>query len=164
MMMRMVVIILTKVGATTSGVFLVAYVLAMEMVGPQYRSWSWSWWHTFGTFDTFDTFDTFAMEMVGPQYRSWSLLSLFNLSSFWQPQGDGRNNLPVLLHLWLPHHGWPCFFAQWLLAGGYWSLIIDHCHKEDHIYKDDLVMMILDDHDDYLNIIDQLDDDGLDID
>ena len=25
------------VGATTSGVFLVAYVLAMEMVGPQYR-------------------------------------------------------------------------------------------------------------------------------
>ena len=31
------VMILTKVGATTSGVFLVAYVLAMEMVGPQYR-------------------------------------------------------------------------------------------------------------------------------
>ena len=26
-----------KVGATTSGVFLVAYVLAMEMVGPDYR-------------------------------------------------------------------------------------------------------------------------------
>ena len=28
---------LAQVGATTSGVFLVAYVLAMEMVGPQYR-------------------------------------------------------------------------------------------------------------------------------
>ena len=28
------------VGATTSGVFLVAYVLAMEMVGPQYRFYS----------------------------------------------------------------------------------------------------------------------------
>ena len=27
-------------GATTSGVFLVAYVLAMEMVGPQYRFYS----------------------------------------------------------------------------------------------------------------------------
>ena len=38
MMMRKVMILLTKVGATTSGVFLVAYVLAMEMVGPQYRS------------------------------------------------------------------------------------------------------------------------------
>ena len=25
------------VGATTSGVFLVSYVLAMEMVGPKYR-------------------------------------------------------------------------------------------------------------------------------
>ena len=35
--MVMMVMILTKVGATTSGVFLVAYVLAMEMVGPQYR-------------------------------------------------------------------------------------------------------------------------------
>ena len=26
-----------QVGASTSGVFLVAYVLAMEMVGPRYR-------------------------------------------------------------------------------------------------------------------------------
>ena len=31
---------LAQVGATTSGVFLVAYVLAMEMVGPQYRFYS----------------------------------------------------------------------------------------------------------------------------
>jgi hypothetical protein len=37
MVMLVMVMILTKVGATTSGVFLVAYVLAMEMVGPQYR-------------------------------------------------------------------------------------------------------------------------------
>ena len=37
MVMLVMMMILTKVGATTSGVFLVAYVLAMEMVGPQYR-------------------------------------------------------------------------------------------------------------------------------
>ena len=52
-----------------------------------------------------------------------------------------------------------------MTPGRWWFfIIIGHCHKDDHIYKDDLVMMILDDHDDYLNIIDQLDDDGLDID
>ena len=40
MVMLVMVMILTKVGATTSGVFLVAYVLAMEMVGPHYRFYS----------------------------------------------------------------------------------------------------------------------------
>ena len=59
MMMGKIRIMLNKVGATTSGVFLVAYVLAMEMVGPQYRSTDHDhidtfWHHTF--FDTQRTF------------------------------------------------------------------------------------------------------------
>ena len=74
------------VGATTSGVFLVAYVLAMEMVGPQYRYGTLQLYsYSTGTVCRYVPHSAdgggshnqwvflvayvLAMEMVGPQYR-----------------------------------------------------------------------------------------------
>ena len=66
------------VGATTSGVFLVAYVLAMEMVGPKFR---------FG--------------VPGKAILFESTKNSFSSNL----QGCGRDPLPILLHCWLPADG-----------------------------------------------------------
>ena len=70
------------VGATTSGVFLVAYVLAMEMVGPKFRF-------------SFHISCLPGKAILNPQKNSFS----FNM------QGCGRDPLPILLHRWLPADG-----------------------------------------------------------
>ena len=70
-------------GATTSGVFLVAYVLAMEMVGPKFR---------FGCHIT-------GLPGKAILFDSAKTSFSFNL------QGRGRDALPILLHCWLPPDG-----------------------------------------------------------
>ena len=71
------------VGATTSGVFLVAYVLAMEMVGPKFR---------------------FGFHITGLPGKAILFESTKNSFSS-NLQGCGRDPLPILLHCWLPPDG-----------------------------------------------------------